>query len=118
MTRKLVNNDILIRFDEFLNDYFVQGRQTAEGLPSVSVCAEHLCMSPNYFSDLIKKMTGESPGRHIRHFVIRLIKSELATGLTVAEAAYKLGFDYPAHLTRLFKKETGQTPTAYIRSRK
>lgn len=118
MTRKLVNNDILIRFDEFLNDYFAQGRQTAEGLPSVSVCAEHLCMSPNYFSDLIKKMTGESPGRHIRHFVIRLIKSELATGLTVAEAAYKLGFDYPAHLTRLFKKETGQTPTAYIRSRK
>lgn len=118
MTRKLVNNDILIRFDEFLNDYFVQGRQTAEGLPSVSVCAEHLCMSPNYFSDIIKKMTGESPGRHIRHFVIRLIKSELATGLTVAEAAYKLGFDYPAHLTRLFKKETGQTPTAYIRSRK
>lgn len=118
MTRKLVNNDILIRFDEFLNDYFVQGRQTAEGLPSVSVCAEHLCMSPNYFSDLIKKMTGESPGRHIRHLVIRLIRSELATGLTVAEAAYKLGFDYPAHLTRLFKKETGQTPTAYIRSRK
>ncbi len=118
MTRKLVNNDILIRFDEFLNDYFAQGRQTAEGLPSVSVCAEHLCMSPNYFSDLIKKMTGESPGRHIRHFIIRLIKSELATGLTVAEAAYKLGFDYPAHLTRLFKKETGQTPTAYIRSRK
>lgn len=118
MTRKLVNNDILTRFDEFLNDYFAQGRQTAEGLPSVSVCAEHLCMSPNYFSDLIKKMTGESPGRHIRHFVIRLIKSELATGLTVAEAAYKLGFDYPAHLTRLFKKETGQTPTAYIRSRK
>lgn len=118
MTRKLVNNDILIRFDEFLNDYFAQGRQTAEGLPSVSVCAEHLCMSPNYFSDLIKKMTGESPGRHIRHFVIRLIKSELATGLTVAEAAYKLGFDYPAHLTRLFKKETAQTPTAYIRSRK
>lgn len=118
MTRKLVNNDILIRFDEFLNDYFAQGRQTAEGLPSVSVCAEHLCMSPNYFSDLIKKMTGESPGRHIRHFIIRLIKSELATGLTVAEAAYKLGFDYPAHLTRLFKKETGQTPTAYIRSRR
>lgn len=118
MTRKLVNNDMLIRFDELLNDYFAQGRQTAEGLPSVSVCAEHLCMSPNYFSDLIKKMTGESPGRHIRHFVIRLIKSELATGLTVAEAAYKLGFGYPAHLTRLFKKETGQTPTAYIRSRR
>lgn len=74
-------------------------------------------MSTNYFSDLIKKMTGESPGRHIRQFVIRQIKSELASGLTVAETAYKLGFEYPAHLSRLFRKETGMTPTGYIRSR-
>lgn len=74
-------------------------------------------MSTNYFSDVIRKMTGESPGRHIRRYVIRQIKNELASGLSVAEAAYKLGFEYPAHLSRLFKKETGITPTAYIRSR-
>ncbi|MDY3857902.1 MAG: helix-turn-helix domain-containing protein [Muribaculaceae bacterium] len=62
-------------------------------------------------------MTGESAGRHIRRLIISQIKNELAAGLTVAEAAYKLGFEYPAHLTRLFKNETGLTPTAYIRSR-
>ena len=61
-------------------------------------------------------MTGESAGRHIRGFIIRLIKNELASGLSVAEAAYKLGFEYPAHLSRMFKKETGMTPTEYIRS--
>ena len=83
----------------------------------MSACAEHLCMSVNYFSDLIKKVTGESPGRLIRQFVIRQIKNELASGLSVAEAAYKLGFDYPAHLSRMFKKETGMTPTDYIRRR-
>ncbi len=54
----------------------------------------------------------------IRRFVIRQIKNELSSGLTVAEAAYKLGFDYPAHLSRMFRKETGMTPTAYIHSRK
>ena len=117
ITRKLSNNDILSRFDAFLKEYFAAGRQTSNGLPTVSACAEHLCMSVNYFSDLIKKMTGESPGRMIRQFVIRQIKNELASGLTVAEAAYKLGFDYPAHLSRMFKKETGITPTAYIGSR-
>ena len=117
ITRKLSNNDILSKFDSFLHQYFADNLQMKNGLPTVNICAEHLCMSTNYFSDLIKKMTGESPGRHIRQFVIRQIKNELASGLTVAEAAYKLGFEYPAHLSRMFKKETGQTPTEYIQSR-
>lgn len=117
LTRKHTNNDILSKFDSFLNGYFADNLPSDKGLPSVNICAEHLCMSTNYFSDLIRKMTGESPGRHIRRFIIRQIKNELASGLSVAEAAYKLGFDYPAHLSRMFKKETGQTPTDYIRSR-
>lgn len=117
ITRKLSNNDILSRFDSFLNGYFTDGLQLKNGLPTVNICAEHLCMSANYFSDLIKKMTGESPGRLIRQFVIRQIKNELASGLSVAEAAYRLGFEYPPHLSRMFKKETGMTPTEYIQSR-
>lgn len=117
ITRKLSNNDILSKFDIFLHGYFADNLQMKNGLPTVNICAEHLCMSTNYFSDLIKKMTGESPGRHIRQFVVRQIKNELASGLTVAEVAYKLGFEYPAHLSRMFKKETGQTPTEYIQSR-
>lgn len=117
ITRKLVNSDILAKFDDFLNNYFADNLQQKSGLPTVSICAEHLCMSSNYFSDLIKKMTGESAGRHIRQFIIRQIKNELASGQTVAEAAYKLGFEYPAHLSRMFKKETGITPSDYIQSR-
>ena len=117
ITRKLSNNDILSRLDSFLNGYFTDGLQLKNGLPTVNICAEHLCMSANYFSDLIKKMTGESPGRLIRQFVIRQIKNELASGLSVAEAAYRLGFEYPPHLSRMFKKETGMTPTEYIQSR-
>lgn len=117
ITRKLSNNDILSRFDSFLHGYFADNLQLRNGLPTVNICADHLCMSTNYFSDLIKKMTGESPGRLIRQFVVRQIKNELASGLTVAETAYKLGFEYPAHLSRLFRKETGMTPTGYIRSR-
>lgn len=117
ITRKLSNNDILSRFDSFLNGYFTDGLQLKNGLPTVNICAEYLCLSTNYFSDLIKKMTGESAGRLIRQFIIRQIKNELASGLTVAETAYKLGFEYPAHLSRMFKKETGMTPTDYIQSR-
>lgn len=118
ITRQLSNNDILSRFDSFLNGYFTDGLQLKKGLPTVTICTEYLCLSGNYFSDLIKKMTGESAGRLIRQFIIRQIKNELASGLTVAEAAYKLGFEYPPHLSRMFKKETGMTPTDYILSRR
>lgn len=114
---KHVNNDILSRFDDYLNSYYADGLQMDNGIPTVNLCARHLCMSANYFSDLIKKITGESPGQHIRQYIIRQIKSELASGISVAEAAYKLGFEYPAHLSRLFKKETGMTPTDYIKKR-
>lgn len=116
ITRKLANNDILSKFDEFLNTYFSDNRQADSGLPTVNICADHLCMSPNYFSDVIRKMTGESAGYHIRRFIIRQIKNKLISGMSIAETAYKLGFEYPAHLSRLFKKETGMTPTEYIRS--
>lgn len=36
--------------------------------------------------------------------------------LTVSEIAYELGFKYPHHLTRVFKKVTGMTPVEYRRN--
>lgn len=116
LTRRIDNNDILAGFDRLLRDYFADGRQMDEGIPSVGFCAEALHMSANYFSDLIRKTTGESAGTYIRRFVIARIKDELAAGLTVSEVAYKLGFEYPQHLSRMFKKGTGMTPKEYLRS--
>ena len=55
VTRKLDNIDILQRFNTFLYDYFNKKQQLSDGLPSVQYCADHLCLSPNYFGDLIKK---------------------------------------------------------------
>lgn len=117
LTRKLTNADILIRFEELLRGYYAENRQMSEGIPTVNFCAEQLCMSTNYFSDLIKKTTGENASTFIRRLVIHLAKDELVSGLTVSEVAYKLGFEYPQHLSRMFKKETGITPTEYIQSR-
>ena len=84
VTRKIENSDILVRFDRLLRDYFEDGLQLTLGLPTVQYCADKLCMSANYFGDVIKKTTGETASSHIRQFVIRLAKNGLASGETVS----------------------------------
>ena len=112
-TRKSSNHDVLARFETLLHDYYKEGRHLSGGLPGVGWCAEQLCMSANYFGDLVKRETGQTAGEHIRRMVIDLAKEQLMDGQPVSTVAYDLGFDYPQHMTRLFKKEVGCTPNEY-----
>lgn len=116
LTRKLANAGILSKFETLLHEYYAENRQCNLGIPTVNYCAEQLCMSPSYFSDLIKKTTGENASSTIRRFIVRQAKNGLASGLSVSEVAYRLGLEYPQHLSRLFKKETGHTPKQYLAS--
>ena len=113
ITRKLDNSDMLMKFDRLLHDYFDGNMQQAHGLPTVQYCADKLCMSSNYFGDMIKKTTGDTASNYIRQYIIQLAKNELATGESIARVAYGLGFEYPQHLSRMFKKKTGMTPSDY-----
>ena len=42
-----------------------------------------------------------------------LLPKRLPEELTLNQVAYKLGFQYPQHFTRLFKKEVGMTSSEY-----
>lgn len=117
VTRTVVNNDILSRFEELLKDYFDREIQLSAGLPTVQYCSERLCMSSNYLSDVIRRVTGDTANHYIKRFVVQLAKNRLMSGMTASEVAYSLGFDYPQHFTRTFKRMTGQTPTQYCNSR-
>jgi len=116
LTRKIDNSDILIRFDRLLRDYFDEKFQLKLGLPTVQYCADRLCMSANYFGDVIKKTTGETASSHIRRFVIRLAKNGLAAGESVFQVSDRLGFEYPQHFSRMFRKMEGLTPSEYCRN--
>lgn len=112
-TRMVHNSDVLARFENILKDYYEKGKQYSDGLPGVQYCADQLCMSRNYFSDMVKKETGETASEHIRRNVINMAKNKLINGEQITQIAYDLGFEYPQHLSRLFKKYTGQTPSEY-----
>lgn len=107
-------NDILKRFHRLLENYFTKGLQHEMGLPRVSYCASELAYSARYFGDMIHQATGSTAIGYIHDYVIAEAKTFLMKGLSVGEVADLLGFSYPHHLSRLFKKVTGQTPTEFI----
>ena len=117
VSRINLNNDILTRFEQLLKDYFEQDIQLKMGVPTVQYCSERLNMSASYLSDVIKKVTGETANHHIKQYVIQLAKNRLVAGMTSSEVAYSLGFDYPQHFSRTFKRITGETPSAYCSKR-
>ena len=58
---------------------------------------------------------------HERDIIVSLfrqLKEELASGANISEAAYDLGFNYPQHFSRMFKKFAGVSPSQYVNNLK
>lgn len=117
-TRTIVNNDILSHFERLIHTYFEERKEESGGLPDVRYFSDRLNMSATYFSDLIKKTTGDTATAYIKKYAMQIAKNRLIAGMNVSEVAYSLGYDYPQHFTRLFKKMTGETPTQYVERRR
>ena len=105
------NADLLTRFENLLTRYYANGEYKHRGLPTVKYCAQQLFLSPNYFGDLIKQLTNDTASNAIRRFVMQRALSLIIGGATITETAEQLGFDYPQHFTRMFKKHFGKTPS-------
>ena len=114
ITRGKTNRDVLTRFENLLDEYFESALAEQDGLPTVKYFADKLCLSSNYFGDMFKKETGKSPQEYIQEKVIELAKERISdTADTVSQIAYSLGFQYPQHFCRLFKKRVGYTQSEY-----
>ncbi len=114
ITRENVNNDILMRFEQLLDNYFTGNNAAKNGLPTVKHCATELCLSPNYFGDLIKKETGHTAQEYIQNKIIELSKERiLDPTFSISQVAYNLGFQYAQHFSRMFKRSVGMTPNEY-----
>ncbi|MFT4202857.1 MAG: helix-turn-helix domain-containing protein [Chitinophagaceae bacterium] len=111
-SRKELYNKTVADFYKNLEKYY--GNNQEIQIPNVSYFAELAHLSSNYFGDLIKHFTGNSPQEHIHQHIVQIAKSRLRdTSLTISEVAYSLGFGYPSYFTTFFKKETGISPTVF-----
>jgi AraC family transcriptional regulator, transcriptional activator of pobA len=102
ITRKNANNDLLTKLEELLDDYFKGEKVPEFGLPTVKYVADNLNVSPNYLSDMLRSLTGQSTQQHIHDKLI--------------ETAYKLGFETPQSFSKLFKNKTNVSPLEFRNS--
>ncbi|PQA53443.1 helix-turn-helix domain-containing protein [Siphonobacter curvatus] len=117
LTRKISNHTILDRFEAVLEAYFVSDELGKTGLPTVGYMAEQLNLSPTYLSSLLKTLTGQNTQQHIHDKLINQAKQMLSTtNLSVSEIAYRLGFEHPQSLSKLFKRKTNASPAAFRHS--
>lgn len=114
VTREELNNDVLVRFENLLDEYLQSGKGAEVGIPTVKYFADKICLSPNYFGDLVKSETGKTAQEQIQLKMINHAKSSLLDpSISTKQVAENLGFQYPQHFIRFFKKQTGQTPKEY-----
>lgn len=112
-TRSKIYHQVVEDFYNNLGGYYNKA-DGVSGMPSVAYFAQKASLSPNYFGDLVKHFTGESPIEHIQDFVLKLAKDKLKnTPLSVSEISYSLGFDYPNYFARFFRKKTGMSPKVF-----
>lgn len=109
------SHHIVSRLERLLDDYYDSGEQLSSGLPTVRFCADSLCVAPNYLGDLIRQETGDSASHFIGRNIIRRAKNLMMSGESITNTAYRLGFDFESHFSRLFKRFEGITPSAYLK---
>jgi AraC-like DNA-binding protein len=117
ITRKTANNDILIKLETLLEEYFNSDKIQQAGPPSVQYIAGQLHISPNYLSDMLRAHTGQNTKQHVQTKLLDKAKELLTTtSLSVAEIAYRLGFEFPQSFNKLFKSKTNVSPLEYRQS--
>ena len=81
---------------------------------TIDLCAEHFGYGRTNFFKKVKHLTGMTPNDYIRQLrmtaAAELLKDER---LTVAEIAYKVGFDDQYYFSKAFKQYFGMPPTKY-----
>lgn len=81
---------------------------------TVKDVAEHVSFSPEYFSKLFKKETGENVKNYILRVKVDAAKDMLKTpNIPISIIASELGYSNFSHFTQMFRKHESITPSEY-----
>jgi YesN/AraC family two-component response regulator len=81
--------------------------------PSLADTAKQACLSPVYFGNLFKQLTGETYVNYLNSRKVTCAAMLLESGFSVAEACFSSGFGSLSGFLHTFKTKTGMSPEAY-----
>lgn len=74
--------------------------------------------NPTYFSELFRKLTGETYIERLTSLRINYAKALLTSGLLVSDACFESGFGSLSNFLSVFKEKCGMSPSEYRRKHK
>jgi AraC family transcriptional regulator, transcriptional activator of pobA len=117
LTRKVVNNDLLQKLEDLLEDYFKNDIPSFRGLPTVQYLAEQLNVSSSYLSDMLRSLIGQNAQQYIHGKLFEKAKVLLSTtSLSASEIAFQLGFEHSQSFSRFFKIKAKVSPLQFRQS--
>lgn len=104
----------LSRQDQVFRNFTISLAKNVSRHRTVEFYANEACLTPKYFSTVIKKRSGKLPMDWITERTIVLIKFLLQNSdKSIQEISNDLNFPNQSFFTRYFKSHTGFTPTAF-----
>lgn len=102
ITRK---EDLFNRFCDLLAKHYAESKE-------VAFYADKLCLTPKYFSKIIRDVTRQSAGAWITKYVVTSAKQLLSTrpDLNIQSISNMMGFADQAAFSRYFRRATGMSP--------
>ncbi|MCH5219748.1 MAG: AraC family transcriptional regulator [Muribaculaceae bacterium] len=84
---------------------------------NIEFYARELCITPKYLSMVTKQITGQTAARWLSRVTVQHAKNMLRySDKTVQQIAYDLNFPSQSAFGKYFKRFTGMSPSAYIKS--
>jgi AraC-like DNA-binding protein len=105
--RSNAGGTLIKQFKDLLDNHFTEWHKVAE-------YAQALHITPNYLNELVNQETGQSAkDMIINRIMLEAKRFATYSETSVKEVAYTLGFDDPAHFSKLFKKQEEQGFTEF-----
>ena len=100
-------NDLLSRAISYIKLHFTEN-------PNLNTVADHVNLTPAYFTTILKKSTGLSYGDYLTNLKIAYAKKLLKSNRhSITDIAFASGFNSICNFNRVFKSKTKLSPSQY-----